>query len=129
MRYGQVHDALHAIRSNLRIRSYVLKYKDRNLRGQGANTRAHNTLKRIEARIDMAASRYGATHTALVRLSPLLKKSGWSSVLHPLLRADIRGMSDLLDGETEGTRKISWIWNMHGATGDDVDADGALQGQ
>ncbi|KAG1864826.1 hypothetical protein F4604DRAFT_1683248 [Suillus subluteus] len=48
----------------------ILKYKDRNLCGQGANTRARNTLKAVEARIEAAASTYEYAHKALVVLSP-----------------------------------------------------------
>ncbi|KAF8837724.1 hypothetical protein BDN67DRAFT_865832, partial [Paxillus ammoniavirescens] len=68
LRNAQAHDSLHSLRSNLRAQSYVLKYKDRNLRGQGANTRARNTLKGIGARIDAAANRYRNAHEALVVL-------------------------------------------------------------
>ncbi|KAF8444074.1 hypothetical protein L210DRAFT_3611327 [Boletus edulis BED1] len=116
LRYSQGLDALQTIRSNLRAQSCILKFKDRNLRGQGANTRARNTLKVIQARIDAAANRYDDAHKALYRLAPLLKENGvWSSVLRPLNRQDIRAMSDLLWGETEGTRKLSWIWCAGGA--------------
>ncbi|KAG1885253.1 hypothetical protein F4604DRAFT_1878622 [Suillus subluteus] len=68
--YAQGHDALRSLRSNLRAQTAILKYKDRNLRGQGANTRARNTLKAVEARIEAAASTYEYAHKALVVLSP-----------------------------------------------------------
>ncbi|KAH0828896.1 hypothetical protein J3R83DRAFT_2296 [Lanmaoa asiatica] len=129
LRLGQAHDALHSIRSNLRIRSYILKYKDHNLRGQGANTRAQNTVKKINARIDTAAGRYRDAHAALVMLSPLLRRTGWNSDLRPLLAEDIRGMSDLLDGETGGRRKVSWIWNTVHKIGTGFNADHVLEGE
>ncbi|KAG1785020.1 uncharacterized protein HD556DRAFT_1435293 [Suillus plorans] len=129
LRYAQAHDALRSLRSNLRAQTAILKYKDRNLRGQGANTRARNTLKAVEARLEAAASTYERAHKALVVLAPLLNQIGWHSSLRPLNRADIRSMTDLLWGESEGTRKLSWIWNMRGAAPDEMDKDNALEGE
>ncbi|KAJ8594986.1 hypothetical protein M405DRAFT_689721, partial [Rhizopogon salebrosus TDB-379] len=68
LRYAQAHDALRLLRSNLRAQTAVLKYKDRLIHGQGANTRARNTLKGIESRIEAAANRYRCAHKALVVL-------------------------------------------------------------
>ncbi|KIK34338.1 hypothetical protein CY34DRAFT_98209 [Suillus luteus UH-Slu-Lm8-n1] len=127
LRYAQAHDALRALRSNLRAQTAVLKHKDRNLRGQGANTRARNTLKGIDGRIEAASSRYQDARKALVVLAPLVKETGWQSSLRPLNREDIRGMSDLLWGQTEGRRKLSWIWNMRGAHGDELGNDGSME--
>ncbi|KAF8120414.1 hypothetical protein EV363DRAFT_1190282 [Boletus edulis] len=127
LRLAQAHDALNSLRSNLRAQSYIFKFKDQNLRGQGANTRAQNTLKAIKARIDTAANKYNEARSALENLAPPLNETSWSSTLHPLLARDIRGMSDLLWGETEGTRKISWIWSMCGAVYDSTDEAGALE--
>ncbi|KAG1787040.1 hypothetical protein EV424DRAFT_1476780 [Suillus variegatus] len=114
LRFAQGHDALRSLRSSLRAQTAVLKYKDHNLRGQGANTRARSTLKTIDARIEAAASRYECAHKALVILGGLLGEAGWQSSLRPLNWQDIRSMSDLLWGESEGRRKLSWIWNMCG---------------
>ncbi|KIJ10438.1 hypothetical protein PAXINDRAFT_16589 [Paxillus involutus ATCC 200175] len=119
LQYAQAHDALRTLRSNLRMRSYVLKYKDCNLRGQGANTRAHNTLKAIEALVNAAACKYQDAHNALVTMAPVLRETDWCKTLLPLKHQDLRAMSDLLNGENEGTRKLSWIWNARGAAGDE----------
>ncbi|KAG1844078.1 hypothetical protein DFJ58DRAFT_717693 [Suillus subalutaceus] len=62
LQYAQGHDAPRSLRSNLHAQTAILKYKDRNLCGQGANTRARNTLKAVEARIEAAASTYDQTH-------------------------------------------------------------------
>ncbi|KAG2335898.1 hypothetical protein BDR05DRAFT_897522 [Suillus weaverae] len=37
-------------------------------------------------------------------------------------------MSDLLWGESEGRRKLLWIWNMRGAGGSEKDDTGGLEG-
>ncbi|KAG1787612.1 uncharacterized protein HD556DRAFT_1434387 [Suillus plorans] len=118
LRYAQGHDALHSLRSCLRAQTAILKYKDRNLRGQGANTRARNTLQAIDTRIEAATRKYE---------SSLLNESGWQSSLHPLNHQDIHLMSDILWGESEGRRKLSWIWNMWGAGGSEKDDNGALE--
>ncbi|KAG1779216.1 hypothetical protein EV702DRAFT_1216574 [Suillus placidus] len=131
LRYGQAHDALRSLRSNLRAQTAILKYKDRHLRGQGANTRARNTLKAIEVRIEGAASTYEHAHKSLVVLAPRVNQtqSGWHSSLRPLDRADIRSMTDILWGESEGTRKLSWIWSMRGAAPNEMDNDNTLEGR
>lgn len=131
LRYGQAHDALRSLRSNLRALTAILKYKDRHLRGQGANTRARNTLKAVEARIEAAASTYEHACKSLVVLAPRVNQtqSGWHSSLRPLDRADIRSMTDILWGESEGTRKLSWIWSMRGAAPNEMDNDNTLEGR
>jgi hypothetical protein len=129
LRYAQAHDALRSLHSNLRAQTAILKYKDCNLRSQGANTRARNTLKAVEVRLDAAASTYECAHKALVVLAPLLNQTGWHSSLRPLNRTDIRSMMDLLWGESEGMRKLSWIWNMRGAAPDEMDNDNAFEGE
>ncbi|KAG2127943.1 hypothetical protein DEU56DRAFT_872715 [Suillus clintonianus] len=118
LRYAQGHDALRSLRSCLRAQTAILKHKDRHLRGQGANTRARNTLKAIDIRIESATRRYECN---------LLNESGWQSSLRPLSRQDIRSMSDILWGESEGRRKLPWIWNMRGAGGSEKDDNGALE--
>ncbi|KAG0693373.1 hypothetical protein DFH29DRAFT_985500 [Suillus ampliporus] len=119
---------LQVIEWKLRMhKTAILKYKDRNLRGQGANTRARNTLKAVEVRIEAAASTYEYAHKALVVLSPRVNQTGWHSSLRLLDRADVRSMTDLLWGETEGTRKLSWIWNMRGAAANEIDKDNASE--
>ncbi|KAG1827661.1 hypothetical protein EV424DRAFT_1537239 [Suillus variegatus] len=84
LRYAQAHNALHALRSNLCAQTAVLKYKDRNLHGQGTNTRACNTLKGIDARIKATLSQYQDACKALVILAPLVNETGWQFSLWPL---------------------------------------------
>ncbi|KAF8132456.1 hypothetical protein EV363DRAFT_1163307 [Boletus edulis] len=118
LRHAQAHDALDSLRQALRCRSYLYKFKDANLRGQGANTRARNLLKKVDTRIEAASVQYQTAYNALTALGPLLQRSSWQLDLQPLrtLRAeDIRAMTDLLDGETMGRKSISWIWKVRGA--------------
>ncbi|KAN0080291.1 hypothetical protein V8E55_009857 [Tylopilus felleus] len=99
-------------------KSFIWKFKDKNLRGQGANTCVQNTLKGIKARIDRAANKYNEAHHALSTLSSPLNETSWASILW---------MSDLLWGETEGTQKLSWIWSTHGLVDDTTDETGAIE--
>lgn len=110
LRYGQAHDALTELRQALRSRSYMLRFKDRFLRGQGANTRARNSLRAVDAKVDAAATRYRTAYRAMVTLSPLLGKTGWQNALRPLTDEDIRQMTAGTEGESEGRRRVSWIW-------------------
>ena len=109
LRYAQAHDALHSLRQTLCFRSYLLKFKDRHLTGQGANTCARSTLKGVKAKISIATQCYHAACAALASLSPFLDKAEWQTTLRILKPEDIRSMMDMLDGDTEGRRIFSWI--------------------
>ncbi|KIJ04284.1 hypothetical protein PAXINDRAFT_94870 [Paxillus involutus ATCC 200175] len=87
----------------------MLKFKDRFLRGQGANTRARNCLKNVDAKVSASAAKYRSAYTALRILGPLLGQVGWQSKLRNLGDDDIRSMSDGGE-EGEGRRRLSWIW-------------------
>ncbi|KAH7917830.1 hypothetical protein BV22DRAFT_1108497 [Leucogyrophana mollusca] len=112
LRFAQAHDALNELRQSLRSRSYMLRFKDRFLRGQGANTRARNFAL-----------------LALGTLGPLLGKVGWKNALRPLENDDIRPMTQDVDAPTsEGRRRLSWIWLTIGySEGLDEEADEGLQ--
>ncbi|EIW75289.1 hypothetical protein CONPUDRAFT_66284, partial [Coniophora puteana RWD-64-598 SS2] len=110
LRFAQAHDALAEVRQYLRVRSFMLGFKDRFLRGQGANTRARESLKVVERRIKKCAYTYRNARTSLKSLASRLSKPGWDNTLHELSDGDIRSMGDYLQGETEGRTTLSWIW-------------------
>lgn len=129
LREGQAYDALHNVRQGLRLRSYLYKYKDQFVRGVHHNTRAKTTIDRVQAKINHAATRYRVAREALEHLSPGLKKEEWRNALKVLSPDDVRGMSESLFGETEGTRVASWIWRSSGVMADPEDVqfnDGML---
>ncbi|KIK13300.1 hypothetical protein PISMIDRAFT_31188 [Pisolithus microcarpus 441] len=78
---GQANDALNELHQGLQSIVYMLKFKDRFLCGQGANTRACNCLKNVDAKIDLSVAKYHAAHRALCTLGPLLGKVGWKTAL------------------------------------------------
>ncbi|KAH7918799.1 hypothetical protein BV22DRAFT_1199825 [Leucogyrophana mollusca] len=114
LRFAQAGDALNDVRRYVRLESYLLGFKDRNLRGQGANTRARNTLAKVAMRRETAKSRYDAARGALKALGGVLGKVGWESAYQELTGNDMRSIQDLLAGETEGRRTLSWIWKTSG---------------
>ena len=111
LREGQAHDALNDLRQGLRSHAYMLKFKDRFLCGQGANTWARNCLKALNAKINATAARYRIVYHAVNTLSPLLVQVGWKDKLHPLADEDIRVLSSRFDLQPgEGRCWVSWIW-------------------
>ena len=124
LREGQAHDALNELRQALRSKAYMLRFKDRFLRGQGANTRARNCLKNIDGKVLASASKYRAAYRALVVLGGLLNKVGWKNQLRHLADEDIRSMTDGTDdARSEGRRKLSWIWLVCGYSEGAVEDD------
>ncbi|KAG1851077.1 hypothetical protein DFJ58DRAFT_716740 [Suillus subalutaceus] len=105
LRYAQGHHALRSLCSNLHAQTAILKYKDRNLHGQGANTRARNTLKAVQARIEAAASTYEYAHKALVILSPRVNQTGeramrWAEEVE-LLKEEMRRILQFLEWDAQ----------------------------
>jgi hypothetical protein len=117
--YAQGFGALEELRQYLRLRSYLLDFKKNNIRGQGSNTRARNTLKGVEAKIQASAAKYRAAHTALKILGRSLGTVGWEGTLQVLKDEHIRGLSTREDGKSEGRRTVSWIWQTIGVSGNE----------
>lgn len=129
LRLGQAFEALSTLQHNLQMRSHLYKFKDRFVRGQGANTRARNAIDLVQARVDACAGEYRAAHTALLALDVQLGKLTDSSRLRTLENSDIRDLADGEAGTSEGRKKTSWIWTMVGLEGQEGDVgfmDGML---
>ncbi|KAG1868741.1 hypothetical protein C8R48DRAFT_598239 [Suillus tomentosus] len=121
LRYAQAHDALEELRQCLRVHCSMLTFKREWVRGQGANTRAQNALARVHARQVACTKRYRVAWEALKTLAPLLKKVGWRGRLQDLKDEDVKPLVDPFSQETEGRRRLTWIWMM---TGVDTGSDG-----
>jgi hypothetical protein len=123
-RIAQANDALNEIRDNLCLRTHMYKFKDRFVWGQRPNTRSRGTIKRIDEKISISATKYETAYHALVLLSPILNETGWDVFLKLLNRdTDLRALSEAGFDQSEGTRKLSWIWLTPGAS---LDSDGEL---
>jgi hypothetical protein len=115
LRRAQAYESLDSLRHYLQVRAHLFKFKDRFVRGQGANTRARNAISGVQAKIDAAAAEYRVAYGALLSLSSQVSELGWKNELLLLKDEDIRdlseGKAERLGGkQSEGRRIISWIW-------------------
>ncbi|KAG6905142.1 hypothetical protein DXG01_004559 [Tephrocybe rancida] len=122
LRLPQADESIESVRRNLQMRAYLWKFKEKNVRGQHANTRARNAIANVQARIDTSAEEYRAAQIAIVSLGTLLQKTGWQQEYLKLEQGDIRELSEVEDGVSAGRSMTSWIWRtkgMSGITGND----------
>ncbi|KAJ7138991.1 hypothetical protein C8R44DRAFT_606318 [Mycena epipterygia] len=68
MREGQCENTLLAIRRHLHVKRFLISFRNANITGQAKATRSHTIIDQLEERIDVAARKYQAAHTALLRL-------------------------------------------------------------
>lgn len=137
LREGQAYDALEELRRYLRIRSYLYKRKDRYSRGVAQNTRSNTAIKRAEAGVKQAEVKYNIAWDVLVSLcgetTPAnTKTDAWRRDLLALKSKDVRGLTEGLYGESEGSRTISWVWlrtkdNLLSDKKDDDDVENDIQ--
>ena len=144
LRQAQCLDALEKIRTLQRGRLSFIGFRNRNIRGQNPNTRAADTMNRIEDKCKSLAVKYRATRRALLEL---IGPGDWERELKELNDGDlttpdgtetsIENASDeigpdgrllskkrrvaLERGLGEGRRVVSWIWRVKGSTGDGED--------
>jgi hypothetical protein len=119
-RYAQAQEALNELRGFLLLYSHMLKSKDRHIRGQRLLTRSVKLLSDVESKVQGSASKYRRIWEALEALSPALLQTTWKKILRPLDTSDVRGLSSMDDSQSEGRKRLSWIWKVHG-TGANVD--------
>ncbi|KAJ3503439.1 hypothetical protein NLJ89_g8431 [Agrocybe chaxingu] len=91
LRTAQCHDALNAIRRVLKIKSRLVKFKNKNVRGQREGTRSRAVIDRVHDRARAVAAKYRAGRAAKLRLSG---PGDWETDLQVLEDRDIRGYQD-----------------------------------
>lgn len=139
LREGQAYESLDDLRQNLRLRTHMYQYKDKNLVGQRANTRCQNLINRVQQKINASASKYNTARNALVQLSEAVGEVGWDVKLLPLAPEDIRALREPDEDPkkakkakkaqagsgtkkvSEGHKTLSWIWKVIGVSGDTED--------
>jgi hypothetical protein len=94
LRQAQAFDALDDLRRHLRLHSHLYKFKDNQLRGQRANTRAAGVITKVELNIKTDSERYNRAWTALAILSGDLQEHSWRDDLPKLEPEHIWEMSD-----------------------------------
>lgn len=121
LREGQAYGALHDLRHSLRLKRHDVNIKKRFSRGVNENLRSNDTIRNSQGRIDSAARQYRRARAALLKLSSKpgvskVRSPTWEVNLRELHAADIRGLDEGAEGETMGTRTLSWIWIAEGVT-------------
>jgi hypothetical protein len=146
LRQAQCLDALDTIRSIERAKIAVVSYRNKNSRGQTANTRIQTVFSTLARRSKLAAHRYRRARIALLAI---VGDGAWTLKFKELHDTDIRGPgNDFSDGDNysngrrkkrkklpaahrdggerlgEGSRTTSWIWTV---TGTFTNSDAGLQ--
>ena len=91
IRMAQCYDSLDTVRHVLNIKSRLVEFKNRNVRGQRDGTKSRTFIDRVHERAKVAAERYWVAHRAKMALAG---SGDWEETLCVLNDADIRGYRD-----------------------------------
>lgn len=127
LRIGQMRNALDTLRLHLHIKSRHLTFKARNVRHQQPNTRAREKIDGNEDKLRVAANKYRAAWDARKQVLGL---GEWTREWRELKRSDVRCLKEDDEGaiQSEGRRRISWIWQAADSADDD-DTMGMNEGE
>ena len=117
LREGQSHDALENVRHHLRLRAHLYFHKKKYSRGVKQNTRSVASINACQAKIDRAVAKYNKAYEAMVAVGDMVWKdidAKWREKIRRIQAGDARGLSQGKDGESEGNRTVSWIWQTGG---------------
>ncbi|KAL1741828.1 hypothetical protein HDZ31DRAFT_66538 [Schizophyllum fasciatum] len=148
LRNAQCRSSLETVRTLLLAKSRELRFKNTNVRHQGASTRARALIDGYDEKIRAAAHKYNFARAALLALQDSASRPlQWRPID---LNRDLRSMEEpdplarrargaedgegpaathpsqlqrLRDGTGKGRRTVSWIW--YGTNTSDPDAQGA----
>ncbi|PPQ77173.1 hypothetical protein CVT26_008093 [Gymnopilus dilepis] len=91
LREAQCTDSLRKLRRILRVKSRMIHFKNKNVRGQREGTRSRSVIDRVHLKARNAADRYRACREAKLALSGPGK---WEENFRVLDNSDIRGYQD-----------------------------------
>ena len=91
LRTAQCQDALEGIRNVLKMKTRMIAFKNRNIRGQRQGTRSRVVIDRVHERARNTAEKYRASRAAKLELEG---HGIWEETLHELKDEDIRGYQD-----------------------------------
>ena len=91
IRTAQCYDALDAIRHALTVKSRMVMFKNKNVRGQRDGLRSRSVIDRIHEKVREQATKY---RTAREAKYALCGEGPWEEVLRVLLDGDVRGYQD-----------------------------------
>ncbi|PPQ82484.1 hypothetical protein CVT26_012847 [Gymnopilus dilepis] len=91
LRVGQCNDSLENLRQVLRLKTRMIQFKNKNVRGQREGTRSRAVIDRVHERALAAVAKYRAARAGLL----LLRGQGdWEKTYRTLADADVRGYQD-----------------------------------
>lgn len=91
LRIAQCTDSLDSMRRILRIKSRMIQFKHKNLRGQRDGTRSRAVIDRVHERARASAEKYRSARAARLALSG---PGDWEDTFRVLADADVRGFQD-----------------------------------
>jgi hypothetical protein len=120
LREGQAHDALEEVRLAIKTFNYNLKFKIKNVRGQGANTRAQAFLATLNMDKLKSAKRYRLARNALIALG--LPTSDLS--FQPLNDSDLWAKDSSRPSKLGDTKtEEPWFWTVGRPSGLSVEEE------
>lgn len=105
LRTAQCTDALDSLRRILRIKSRMIQFKNKNLRGQRSGTRSRAVIDRVHERARAAAEKYRCARAAKLEL---VGPGDWEKLHQVLADGDIRGYQDPNRLRPKKPRKGIW---------------------
>ena len=91
LRSGQCRDALESVRQILRLKSRMVEYKNKQVRGQREGLRSRVVIDRVHERARASAEKYRAARKAIYDLEG---PGEWEEVFKVLEDGDVRGYQD-----------------------------------
>ncbi|KAF9543143.1 hypothetical protein CPC08DRAFT_649982 [Agrocybe pediades] len=91
LRDAQLQDALEAVRRILRLKSRMILFKNRNIRGQRDGTKSNAMIDRVHDRARAAVEKYREARTAKLALAG---SGNWQNTYRALLDSDVRAYQD-----------------------------------
>ena len=91
LRRAQCFDALHSLRHTLRVKTRMLHFKRKNIRGQRDGVRSRTVINRVHVKAHQSATKYRTARIALV--SPA-GGGAWEEQLRVLEDSDVRSYVD-----------------------------------
>ncbi|KAF8201853.1 hypothetical protein BJ912DRAFT_1054145 [Pholiota molesta] len=117
-RTAQCHDALDALRRALRIKTRMILFKNKNIRGQVQSTRSRALIDRVHQRALASVDKYRVARLAKMKLCG---PGAWEDALRPLLNSDVRSYSDPRQNTRGRGRRGIW---EDGCRPEDVEVEG-----
>jgi hypothetical protein len=119
LRYAQLTDTLSGLRRALSVVAELMRYKHKEARGVGMNTRAQSLIDTAQKKVREYVATYRHSRSAYLALSG---PGEWEKTLRELHDGDVRFLSShqdeptmgKRDGPREGERLVSWIYTTGG---------------